>query len=113
MAFSAEELKEVQEKIDIFLDRIRPRKEIQKELDYDCRIKGQSIILYEIDPVWNRSLRQIEIAKATYVKSSRIWKIYWMRGNGKWEPYFLDMEVTNLESFFDIVREDESGAFFG
>lgn len=115
MAFSEAEIEEIQGRIDIFLKSIRPREEIRKELDYECRITGQSVILYEVRPVWNDPKRQteMEIAKATFVKSSKIWKIYWMRANGKWEPYFLDMEVNNLESFFQIVREDETAAFFG
>lgn len=115
MAFSEVELKDIQGKIDTFLGSIRPREEIRKELDYECQIIGQSLILYEVRPVWNDPKRQteMEIAKVTYVKSSRIWKVYWMRANGKWEPYFLDSEVNNLESFFEIVRKDETAAFFG
>ena len=115
MAFSSEELIEIQQKIASFLADLRPEKEIRKELDYHCSIDGQSIILYEVRPLYFDPTRisRMEIAKTTYVKKTRVWKIYWMRGNGKWELYYIDPEVSDLESFFKIVKEDESFAFFG
>jgi hypothetical protein len=41
--------------------------------------------MVEIRPQWNDQTKKIEdsIAKATYVKSQKIWKLYWMRADGK------------------------------
>lgn len=87
-------------------------KEIRKELDYECRINGQSIIVYEIrTSPFGRS--EMPIAKTTYVKKDKVWNIYWMRANDKWETYYLEPEGDDLETFFKTVREDESMAFFG
>jgi Protein of unknown function (DUF3024). len=84
-------------------------------LDWGCRIEGQSLELYEIRPRWNDPARftHSSFAKATYVKSTSKWKIYWRRGNGKWDLYEPKPEADSLENFFKILREDAHGCFFG
>ena len=55
---------------------------------------------------------EISIAKATYVKTQGIWKLYWQRANMKWYRYDHS-GIKTLEEVFSIVKADEYGAFFG
>ena len=51
-------------------------------------------------------------AKATFVKTAGIWKVYWMRGNLKWHPYD-PATAPSLEAFLKLVHEDKHNCFFG
>ena len=53
------------------------------------------------------------VAKATYVKTQRIWKIYWQRADLKWHGYEPNYEVETLQEFLAIVDRDEYACFFG
>ena len=53
------------------------------------------------------------IAKATYNKSSRNWKVLWRRADLKWHSYTPNPEVASIEDFLAIVQKDEHGCFFG
>ena len=55
----------------------------------------------------------IAFAKATYVKSKKIWKIYWQRADLKWHGYEPNPEVKQIEDFLSVVDQDEYGCFFG
>ncbi|RPJ60290.1 MAG: DUF3024 domain-containing protein [Acidobacteria bacterium] len=115
MAFSDTELRRVEKAVSRFLDKRRPRPEIRPELDHGYRIKGQSIELYSIRPKWNdpSQVREEPIAKATYVRSQKVWKVFWMRADLKWHRYETSAKVSSIEKFLSIVDEDEYGCFFG
>ena len=85
------------------------------EVDLSFRVKGQSVEIFEIRPMWNDSNKTIEesVAKATYVKSRNIWKIFWQRADLKWHSYKPEPEVKTLEEFLEVVERDEYCCFFG
>ena len=97
-----------------FLETRRPVGAIRAKLDYGFRYYKQSVELIEIRPKFNGKPGKTEhaFAKATYVKTNGIWKIYWMRGNLKWHPY-LPSTVRSLQAFLKLVNEDKNGCFFG
>ena len=68
-----------------------------------------------IRPHFMQPSKKIEhmIAKAAYVKKTKTWKIYWMRGNLKWTRYDPCPEVGAIEEFLKVVREDAFCCFFG
>lgn len=115
MAFTSEEKQTIEEKIQAFLDRKRPRKDIRHLVDLDCKIKGQSILIYEVrpHPVHPEEKIYPAVAKATYNKSRKIWKIYWQRANLKWEAYPPCPVVGDPDLFFKEVEEDRAGCFYG
>lgn len=115
MSFTREETAEIQQTIDQYLESLRPEEEIRKDLDYECHIEGQSLILYEVQPAYfdPSQVSKLEIAKATYIRKTGMWKIYWMRASGRWEAYPFAREVSKLSTFFIIVKQDEHHVFFG
>jgi hypothetical protein len=97
------------------LDKRRPPLEIRRELDHGYRITRQSVELYSIRPKWNNpgQTREEAIAKATYVRSQKVWKVFWMRADLKWHRYETRAKVSSIEKFLSIVDKDEYGCFFG
>uniref|UniRef100_UPI001FDFA8BA DUF3024 domain-containing protein n=1 Tax=Saccharospirillum impatiens TaxID=169438 RepID=UPI001FDFA8BA len=115
MVFSEFEAKKIERAASEFLGDRRPPVEIRPQLDLDVRVSGQSVQIVEIRPHFREPSTNIEspVAKATYVKKSPCWKIYWMRSDLKWHSYTPEPESRSIEEFFAIVNADENGCFFG
>ncbi len=102
------------ETMENYLLKERPPLELRDRLDIGYEIEGQSIILQEIRPdcdipdVYHR----YGYAKTTFVKSSKRWKVYWLRGNLQWYAY-QPAVVDSLAEFLDLVDEDADHAFKG
>ncbi len=115
MALSEFEIKRCEKLLGAYLEKRRPPVEIRNELDLGYRLEGQSIEIFEIRPAWRHPEVKIEhsVAKATYVKTARIWKIYWKRADLKWHRYQPDPQVKTIEEFLAVVDKDEYGCFCG
>ena len=73
-----------------FVEQKRPKDlEIRKQIDLGYSWDGRTAILFEIRPQWNDPsiIRENPIAKIVFTKTTKIWKLYWMRSTGKWEFY--------------------------
>jgi len=77
--------------------------------------KGQSIEIFEIRPRWDdpQEIMENPVAKAVYVKTRGVWKIYWQRADLKWHGYEPYPEAKSLEEFLQVVESDEYACFFG
>jgi hypothetical protein len=53
------------------------------------------------------------VAKTTFIRSKKHWKIFWMKRDFKWHGYEPNLEVKSGEAFFGAVERDEFGCFFG
>ena len=115
MAINTLQSLEVIEVMENFLSRIRPSEDIRSKLDIDYKIEEQSIIVFEIRPQWNKPKVMLEhpFAKASFVKSKNIWKVFWKRADQKWHSYTPKPIVENLKEFTTLVEEDEHHCFFG
>ena len=103
------------ELMDNYLEKVRPPLNIRKQLDLGYIIERQSVILTEIRPgrLNPEQYRDLPYAKASFIKSKNIWKIYWMRGNLNWYLYNPVPEVSTLNEFLTIVDEDAFHCFKG
>ena len=115
MAFSEIELKRHERAINAFLEKKRPPIHIRDELDIGYRIDGQSVEVLETRPDWRDDSIKMErpAAKATFVKNTGEWKVYWMRQDLKWHKYDPRPKVESLEEFLEVVDKDENCCFFG
>lgn len=115
MAFSEFETRRIQKIVGRYISENRPPEEDRNEVDLSFRIEGQSVVIFEIRPLWNDPDEKIEepVAKATYVKSRKLWKVYWQRADLKWHRYDPDPEVATIEAFVDTVARDDFACFFG
>jgi len=101
--------------MDEYLNKMRPPAHLREKLDMGYRIENQSVEIFEIRPAFRNPGRKTEhpIAKATFVKRSGIWKIYWMRADLKWHRYEPVPVVDDLESFLSVIEDDHYCCFFG
>lgn len=115
MALSELEKKRVEKAVLAFLEKRRPLPHVRPKLDFGYRITGQSLELFEIRPQWDKSSvkRKHPFAKATYVKTTGTWKVFWRRADLKWHGYEPAPHVDSVERFLDIVSEDKHACFFG
>jgi hypothetical protein len=115
VAISEFETKRVEKLASDYTEANRPPAHIRDQLDLGFRVSDQSLELFEIRPRYNDPSTKIEesVAKTTYVKKTRSWKIYWKRADLKWHGYDPVPEVSTLEEFFEIVEEDQNGCFKG
>ena len=115
MAFSEFELNKIQKTVGRYIEKHRPPAEIRNELYLSFRISGQSVEIFEIRPLWNNPKEKIEepVAKATYVKTQKLWKVYWQRADLEWHRYEPDPEVRTIEEFIGLVEKDDYACFLG
>ena len=115
MALTQIELKRCEKALSAFLAKRRPPPHIRDKLDIGYSINGQSIELFEIRPDWQDSSKKSHspVAKATYVGTKKLWKVYWMRRDLKWHGYEPFAETKLFEAFLAVVDRDEYGCFFG
>jgi hypothetical protein len=115
MAFTPEQLKQVETELTRWLAKHRPAEEIRSQTDFGYTINGQDIILEEIRPIYFKpgEIGRYPFAKIKFDKSSELWKIYWMRGNLKWYPYDPKPAVGRLDLALKEVMDDPHHCFFG
>jgi hypothetical protein len=115
MALSEFEIKKMKNAAEAFLAVKRPPPHIRKQLDIGYRIDNQSIEIFEIRPDWRDAsvIREHSVAKATYVKTLKAWKIFWQRADLRWHSYEPVASVKSIEEFFDAVVGDPNGCFWG
>lgn len=115
MSLDVKKSVEIIEVMENYISKVRPEPEIRDQLDISYEIDNQSIILNEIRPFWANP-EEILIsgyAKATFIKSTNLWKIFWKRADNKWHSYAPVPEVGKLTDFLKLVDEDKFGCFKG
>ena len=115
MPFTEFETARIEAAMSDFMAKRRTPVEIRDKLDLAYRIEGQSVVIFEIRPFWRDPSKTIEepAAKATYVRKTVRWKIYWQRADMKWHTYPPHLEAMFFDEFLAIVDEDEHGCFWG
>jgi len=100
VALAEIELARVHRAMDSFMQRRRPPAHIRSSVDF--RITGQSVEIFEIRPAWQglaNEKYESPVAKATYVRSRGVWRVFWQRRDLKWHGYDPKPEVKSVEEF--------------
>ena len=115
MAFSEIETKKIEKAMAAFMEKRRPPIPIRSKLDLGYRISGHSVELFEIRPRYVKPeiILELDFAKTTYVRTQRVWKVFWMRADSKWHCHEPVPEVNSIEKFLEIVDQDKDCCFFG
>lgn len=115
MSFNDLEQKRIEKALTAFLALRRPPAHIRPQLDIAYHQSGQSIELVEIRPQWDDPtiIREHPFAKATYVKTQKLWRVFWQRADLRWQGYEPTPTVNTIEDFLALVHEDEHACFFG
>ncbi|MCG8565249.1 MAG: DUF3024 domain-containing protein [Desulfobacterales bacterium] len=115
MALSEFEIRRCEKKMAGFMERKRPFPGIRDRVDLGWRLEKQSVEIFEIRPQWDNPGEKLEIplARATFVRTQNLWKVYWRRAMMKWHRYEPNPSVDRFEEFLDLVEADRYGCFFG
>ena len=115
MAISEFEVKRIEKYVGAFIERRRPAAEIRRQLDLGFRVSNQSFEIFEIRPRFDDPNEKIEIpvAKSTFVKNKKIWKLFWMRANSKWVSYEPFPQSKSLEKIIQTIEQDAHCCFWG
>ncbi len=115
MALNDIERRRIEKAVDAFIQKRRPAPHIRPRLDLGFRVAGQSVEVFEIRPRWKEPDVKMEypVAKATFVRSQALWKIFWMRADLKWHGYEPLPAVNSIEKFLAAVDEDRYACFWG
>lgn len=89
MTISEFEIKRREKLVAEFIRKRRPRPHLSDKVDLAFRVMDQSVEIYEIRAHRKDADKKLEfpIAKATYNKGSRNWKVFWRRSDLKWHGY--------------------------
>lgn len=113
MAFNDLEYHAIKKEIDLFLEAVRPRPSARTALDMVYHIDEQTIIIAETRSAGQnrrRDIQELALAKIAYIRSQERWKLYWNRGDLKWEFY---QETSTLNATLNLLLLDKHGCFFG
>lgn len=115
MAISEFEIKRIEKLVGQFVEKRRPPAHVRNDIDISFRVSGQSFELFEIRPVWGDPSKKLEgpVAKATYVKGRKLWKLYWMKADLRWHSYEPLPASRSLEEILDVIDQDANGCFWG
>jgi hypothetical protein len=115
MAISEFEIKRLQKYVGEYVRKKRPPQHVRHQLDLGFRIVNQSFEIYEIWPKFQNPEETTEtpVAKATYIKSKKIWKLYWKRSDLRWHSYRQFPESKSLEEIIEVIDRDSDGCFWG
>ncbi len=115
MAFTELEAMRVKRAVDGFVQKRRPPVHIRPQLDIAFRVTGQSVEIFEVRPAWRRPEEVMEhpVAKATYIRTRDVWKIFWQRADLKWHGYEPTLTVGSVEKFLEVVDADPHACFWG
>ena len=115
MALSEFEQKRCERIVGAYIQKRRPPVHVRPELDIGFRVTGQSVEIFEIRPRWKEPDKTLEhsVAKATFVKTQEVWRVYWQRADLKWHSYEPAPMVKSMEAFLKLVEEDKYACFWG
>ena len=114
MAFTEIELARVKKIVGGFCEKRVPV-EIRDELRLEYSIDRHDVELYEVRPHWEDPAEEMQtpVAKFRFVRSTREWRLFWMRQDLKWHAYEPCASSRRLEELVEVVGRDEIGSFFG
>ncbi len=101
--------------VQAYIANRRPPLEVRSEVDVACRVDGTSVYVYELRKSYGspEEMIEVEVAKMTYIKSRKVWKLYWMRSDCKWHAYPPAPEHQSIESVIGALDEDSNCCFWG
>lgn len=116
MTISEFEQKRFTRIIENYLKELHHPSHLPLDTQIGYRLTNQSIELFQIrTPYQGKPGETFEfpIIKTTYVKSKKIWKVFWQRRDLKWHSYEPNPFVKDLDEFIDVLKKDEYCCFYG
>jgi hypothetical protein len=94
-------------------DRVPP--EVRDQVELRFRFEGNSVILFERRPAFQRpgDWTEIQIARFRYFVGRQEWALFWSDRNSKWQRYDLIPDSPSFEDLLTEVDSDPTCIFWG
>ena len=114
MAFTEVELQRIKNKVGGLCSKRTPV-HMENQLRFEYEIEKQNVVILEVRPVWNNpaEIMRLPMAKLSYVKTQKVWKLYWKRASGKWARYDPKESAKDIGTLANEIDKDTYGCFFG
>ena len=98
-----------------FVSKRRPPPEIRDKVDLRADIHGQTLTILSVRPAYNDPKRKVEhpVARARWVGTRQVWRLFWMRADLKWHSYTPLPESRSIATLLAEVDRDPHCCFFG
>jgi hypothetical protein len=98
-----------------FISKRRPPPEIRDKVDYRADIRGSEVTIALVRPAYDDRTRMVEhpFAKAWWIGTKKVWRLYWMRADMRWHSYQPMPEALTLDAVLAEVDRDPHCCFFG
>ena len=95
MALSEFEVRKIEIVMGRFLEKKRPPPHLRNKVDIAYTISNQSVEIFEKREHWLDPSKSLNtpIAKATFVKRTKRWKLYWMPSDLKWLGFKFEVQL--------------------
>jgi hypothetical protein len=115
MPLPSPQLQEALQAVGAFLQKRRPPEHIRAKLDMRADINNNEVIIRTLRPYFMDANQIIEspFARAKWVGTRKVWRLYWMRSDLKWHAYQPFPEAATLGEVLAEVDRDPHGCFFG
>lgn len=116
MAFSPTEIADHASLVEEMIwSKRRPPLHLRDKVREGQRIEGSTVELFMMRPNFSnpRCWHEEAVAKARYVKTRKVWLVFWQRADLKWHRYQPQPEVGSLAAFLALVQADEYSCFWG
>jgi len=104
MAFSALELKRIEQTVGRFCQKRSPV-HLKDKLRLEYAIKGHDVVIVERRPKWDEPSK--------FIRSAGKWRLYWMRADLKWHEYPGPLSSDRLDDLVQEIDADPLACFFG
>ncbi|HEM8127285.1 DUF3024 domain-containing protein [Providencia rettgeri] len=93
------------------MKNLRPPMHIRNEYDLVYEIQDQTVIIKEVRFTVERYV-DVFVAKITFNREQKGWKLFGMNSAGEWEGMFSDL-IPTFSDAIQVVEDDDIGIFFG
>ncbi|MBT0422968.1 DUF3024 domain-containing protein [Morganella morganii] len=111
MTFNDIELAQINQCMDLFMEKRRPPEHLRDEHDLMYEIVGQAVFINETRNVMGRTV-ETEIAKIVFDRHQNGWRLFCMGRSGQWEGLFADF-IPTFSDAIKVVEDDAAEIFFG
>ena len=62
--------------------------------------------IFEIRPRFDnpKEKQEVPVSKATYIKTKKVWKLYWMKADFKWHSYKSFPQAKSVEEILETIK---------
>ena len=115
MPLPPDQLQECLRAVGKFLLKRMPPPDLRDRLDYRVDINNLECIVSAVRPAFDDKTRRIThpLAKAKWVGTRQVWRLFWMRADLKWHAYEPMPEAKTMKKVMDAIDRDSHCCFFG